>query len=99
MIRPSLFVWLLFGAELSKAGQALGRLAGFALLALALACWPLGGARARSGLAALFVFSLLTTIYLFYVGVRGELVGLMLWPAAVVHAGLTVILARVRFSN
>jgi hypothetical protein len=51
------------------------------------------------GLAALFVFSLLTTIYLFYVGVRGELVGLMLWPAAVVHAGLTVILARVRFSN
>ena len=35
IIRPSLFVWLLFAAELSEAGQALGRLAGFALLALA----------------------------------------------------------------
>ena len=44
LVRPTLFIWLLFGAELSEAGNALGRLAGFALLALALACWPkLGG--------------------------------------------------------
>ena len=39
IIRPSLFGRLLLGAELSSPGQALGRLAGIALLALSLACW------------------------------------------------------------
>src|SRR5690348_11127029 len=84
IIRPSLFVQLLFGAELSDAGQALGRLAGFALLAFALACWPGGGAASRSALRALLVFSLLTTIYLVYVGVGGALVGVLLWPTVAV---------------
>jgi hypothetical protein len=96
IIRPSLFVWLLFGAELSDAGQALGRLAGFALLALALACWPRVGeiGEAKAALRALLVFSLLTAIYLVYVGVRGEQVGILLWPAAALHAALTVPLVR-----
>jgi hypothetical protein len=75
IIRPSVFVWLLFGAELSGAGQALGRLAGFALLALALACWPGGGADVRSALRALLVFSVLVTLYLAYLGIAGGLAG------------------------
>jgi hypothetical protein len=41
---PSDFTQLLFGAEMSGPGQALAPLAGFALLALAIACWPLRGA-------------------------------------------------------
>jgi hypothetical protein len=45
--------------------QALGRLAGFALLAFALACWPGAGAESRTTLTlrelrALLVFSMLT---------------------------------------
>lgn len=95
IIRPTLFVRLLFGAELSAAGQALGRLAGFALLALAFACWPGRGATTGSvpALRALLVFSLLTTIYLVYLGSSGQLAGPLLWPAAVLHAALTIILA------
>jgi hypothetical protein len=97
IIRPSLFVQLLFGADLSAAGQTLGRLAGFALLALAIACWPRGEAEndSISALRALLVFSLLSAVYLLYVGVRGEQVGILLWPAAALHAALTIILARV----
>ena len=93
IIRPTLFVWLLFGTELSRGGQALGRLAGFALLALALACWPGRGAASGSvpALRALLVLSLLTTMYLVYLGV-GERVGTLLWPAAILHAALTVLL-------
>jgi hypothetical protein len=96
IIRPSLFVRLLFGAELSGGGQALGRLAGFALLALSLACWRGRGAASGSvaALRALLVFSRLTTIYLVYLGVRGEQVGILLWPAAALHAALTVPLVR-----
>jgi hypothetical protein len=94
IIRPSLFGWLLFGAEFSDAGQGLRRLAGFALLALALACWPRLGAEVRSAVRALLVFSLLTAVYLVYLGVRCQSVGILLWPAAALHAALTVLLVR-----
>ena len=71
IVRPRLFASLLFGAEFSPAGQALSRLAGFALLALTLACWPRLGVERRAAVRALFVFSLLSALYLVYLG----------WPA------------------
>jgi hypothetical protein len=40
ILSPSLFGWLILGAQLSEAGQALGRLIGIVLLAFGLACWP-----------------------------------------------------------
>ncbi len=96
LIRPSLFGWLLFGAELSGTGQALGRLTGLALLALALACWPRRGAESgpNPALRALLVFSLLTTVYLVYLGVGTGLVGPLLWPAAALHTALTILLVH-----
>jgi hypothetical protein len=96
IIRPSLFVRLLFGAELSAAGDALGRLAGFALLALALACWPGPGTAAQSIAAfrALLLFSVLTTVYLLYLGIGSGPVGPLLWPASALHAGVAIFLGR-----
>ena len=99
IIHPSLFVWLLFAAELSESGQMLGRLAGFALLALALACWPGGGAAVRSALRALLVFSGLATLYLAYLGIAGALAGILLWPAVALHAALAILLGRDWFAN
>lgn len=90
---PSLFARLLLGVELSEPGRVVGRLAGFTLLALTLACWPVGGA-GRSALLALLVFSALTTVYLFYVGLGGVLVGPLLWPAVALHGVLTILLVR-----
>ena len=40
IVRPSLPARLLFGAELSDAGQALGRFIGIALISFAFACMP-----------------------------------------------------------
>jgi hypothetical protein len=96
IIRPSLFIWLLLAADLTAPGKILGRLAGLALLALAVACQPMMNAGSRSGSAvrALLVFGLLAALYLVYVGIRGELGGVLLWPAAATHAGLAVLLAR-----
>jgi hypothetical protein len=98
IVHPPLFGWLLFGAEFSPPGQALGRLAGFALLALALACWAGVGPDGRPALRALLVFSILTTLYLAFVGVGGVLVGILLWPAAILHATLTILLGRAWFT-
>jgi hypothetical protein len=94
IIRPSLLGWLMFGAEFSAPGQALGRLAGFALLALAFPCWPTLRADRKSALRALVVFSLLSAIYLIYLGVGRGLAGPLLWPAAAIHAALAMILIR-----
>ena len=97
IIVPSLFGRLIFGAELSEPGQALGRLAGIALLAFGLACWPASAAAnqaAPPGVRALLVYNLLAAIYLCYLGIAGKLVGLLLWPAAVLHAILTVLVGR-----
>jgi hypothetical protein len=93
---PSDFTQLLFGAEMSGPGQALAPLAGFALLALAIACWPLRGASGppASAVRALLAFSLLCAVYLAHEGISAERIGLLLWPAAAGHAVLALLLVR-----
>ena len=98
---PSLFVRLLLGVELSEPGQIVGRLAGFALIALVLACWPRAGTvgAAGSSLRALLVFSVLVAFYLVYLGIGGVFVGSLLWPAAVLHSVVAIFLARAWVDN
>jgi len=76
MIHPLLVVVLLLGASVSGAGIALGRVAGFALLSLGLACWPdLDSAGTNTpALRALLTYNLLATLYLAYLGIAGGLV-------------------------
>jgi len=38
-------------------------------------------------------------LYLTYIGVCGEMVGLLLWPAVLLHAILVVLLFRARFKE
>ena len=80
MIYPSLVTRLLLGEGAFGAGLAVGRVGGFGLLALGLACWPgleSAGANTR-GLRALLTYNLLATLYLAYLGVGGAVVGIML---------------------
>jgi hypothetical protein len=43
-------------------------------------------------------YSLFVTLYLLYLGIRGDWVGPLLWPAVALHAVLTLLLARAWFS-
>ncbi len=96
MIHPPLLSHLLLGEGVSGAGMALGRVAGFALLALGLACWPgLESAGVNTpALGALLTYNLLATLYLAYLGIGGGLVGSLLWPAVVIHGVLMLLLGR-----
>lgn len=98
---PSLFVRLLLGVELSEPGKIVGRLTGFSLIALVLACWP--GAepegQAAKSLRALFVFSLLVALYLAYLGIGADFVGPILWPAVVLHSVVAIVLAGAWVNN
>ena len=96
LARPSLFAWLVFDSEFSDAGEALGRLAAFALLALALATWPTSTATSHlaCSIRALLIYSVFATIYLLYVGIGGQLTGILLWPAVALHAVFSVLLGH-----
>lgn len=94
IIVPDIVAHLLLGSELSGGGIAVARVAGLALLALGLACWPGGEEAARQAARALFVYNLLAGIYLGYLRVGGGFVGYLLWPACVLHIVLGLLLAR-----
>ena len=72
----------------------IGRVAGIALLSLGVGCW-FGRQEASGGwaLAAMLLYNVLVTLYLAFVGLGTEFVGVLLWPAVVVHAVLTMLLA------
>ena len=98
IVSPSLFGWLVLGVELNEAAQALGRIAGFAMLGFGIASWPAGAAAGPTEQAtrALLIYNVLATIYLGYLGVAAK-PGVLLWPAVALHAAIAVTLARALF--
>ena len=96
IVSPLLFSWLILGAEPSAAGQALGRIAGVAMFAFGLATWPalVPAKPPASAVRALLIFNLLATLYLGYLGIAGQSVGILLWPAVALHAALGLLLGR-----
>jgi len=84
---------LLLGAELAGVSIPVARVLGIALLALGIACWP-----GCTALCGMLTYNALATLYLAYLGFRGEWVGPLLWPAVVPHVVLTVLLARAWFA-
>src|SRR5947209_20352731 len=93
IIDPAVVARLLLGGDLPGVGTAVGRVAGFSLLSLGLACWPRTGPASAAALRALLTYNPLVTLYLVYLGIGGEWVGSLLWPAVVLHALLTLLLA------
>lgn len=93
IVMPSLVAQLLLGTELTSDAVPMARVAGLALLALGIACWP-SPAATRTALVGMIVYGLLVAIYLASLGLRGESVGPLLWPAAALHTVLTVLLLR-----
>ena len=62
------------------------RVAGIALIALGVACWP------GPPLVGMLTYSAAVTLYLAYVGFAGGLTGVLLWPAVILHVILTALL-------
>jgi hypothetical protein len=93
IVAPQVVARLLFGVEVTGVAVVIGRVAGIALLSLGVGCW-FGRQEATGGwaLSAMLLYNLLVTLYLAWVGLGAEFVGVLLWPAVVVHAVLTVLL-------
>ena len=90
---PDLVARVVLGAGLSDSGVAVARVAGFGLLALGLACWPVNDDAAPQAIRALFVYNLLAGLYLGYLRVGGGFTGFLLWTACALHVVLGVLFA------
>jgi hypothetical protein len=91
LVYPSMVVRLLFAAEMTGPSIVISRIAGVSLIALGLACWP--GVRSRA-LFGMLIYSSFVALYFIGLGVAGESVGKLLWPAAAVHVILSIFLVR-----
>ena len=95
---PTFAARLLIGSEFDAVTAAtLGRVAGAALLALGLACWPVGrpAGNVTPALRAMLTYnSLGGALYFIYLGINGEWGGVLLWPAAALHGVLSLVLAH-----
>jgi drug/metabolite transporter (DMT)-like permease len=92
IVFPSLVGRLLLGTELTGVSMPVARVLGIALIALGVACWP-----DSTALCGILTYGALATLYLLYLGIRGHWVGPLLWPVVVLHAVLTLLLARAWF--
>jgi hypothetical protein len=93
LIVPSLVGRLLLGEGLTGIAIPVARVAGIALIALGVACWP------GPPLVGMLIYSAAVTLYLAYLGFAGGLVGIFLWPAVVLHVILTALLLLTRAST
>ena len=91
---PFVVVRLLLNSEISGAALPLGRVAGVALLALGVACWLASNdtpsSAARGLVSAMLLYNIGATLILGAAGLGSGLVGLILWPAVLVHAGMAM---------
>jgi hypothetical protein len=86
LIVPSFAAQLLLGDPLVGIAIPVARVAGMALIALGIACWP------GPPLVGMLSYSAAVALYLAYVGLAGGLTGVFLWPAVILHAILTALL-------
>ena len=94
MIVPAVALALLAGGAVSDAALPLGRCFGIAILALGIACWPARqSAESRPpAYRGLLIYNGLIALYLAAWGISGHWKGLLLWPAATLHAAVALLL-------
>jgi hypothetical protein len=98
---PGLVVLLLIGGPLDDTATTVAHIAGAGLIGLALACWPGKGANSslHAALTAMLAYNVLATLVLGDAAITGQATGMLLWPAIVLHAILSGLLAWARFGR
>src|ERR1044071_7538804 len=94
LLIPAVAVSTLLGAALDTAtGLVAGRIAGAALIALAIACWQARNAErgnwATGVVEGMSFYNFAAAMVLVYAGIRLDLRSALLWPAIVLHLALS----------
>jgi hypothetical protein len=95
LVWPPVLIALLLGVDhASPETNICARVAGAALLAIGVACW-IGRSDAHGSaqlglLIGVFIYDVAAAVILAYTGLFVHLVGIVLWPAVVLHAALAI---------
>jgi hypothetical protein len=93
IVSPDLLGRLLFAAPPDGVGVPMTRFAGIGLFSLGISCLSMSGrAPNRSAVVGLLVFNAAAAILLVWIGAATAMRGPLLWPAAILHAGLAAAL-------
>ncbi len=87
LVAPTLIVGLLVGDGVSPIGVAVARVLGIGLLSLGVAGWESPGQDTRlAPRVGLCIYNVGAAIMFVILGAYGGMNGILLWPAAVLHA-------------
>jgi hypothetical protein len=91
---PSAAAKLLLGTPLQEpAACVVARVGGAGLLTVGVACWlarnDMESSAARGLITAMVIYNLLVAIVLAAAGLRSQPVGIILWPAVILHTVMT----------
>ncbi len=87
LVAPTLVVGLLVGDGVNPIGVAVARVLGIGLLSLGVAAWESPGQDTRlAPRAGLCLYNVGAAIMFVILGTYGGMNGMLLWPAAVLHA-------------
>jgi len=89
LVAPVLVGRLLLGADLAGVAVVIARVAGIALLALGVGCWP------GPALLGMLAYNALVTVFFAGLAIGGVWAGPLLWPVAGLHLVLTILLGSV----
>ncbi len=98
LVEPRIVIRLLVAGNEPLQAMPLGRVAGIAILALGVACWPTRQ-RAEGGSPAfwsMLIYSALIALYLAYLFTIEHLGGVLLWPAVALHVVVALLLVWAR---
>lgn len=86
LLVPSLVGLLLLGYQITGVTVPVARVAGLALVALGIACWP------GPPVVAMVIYIAAVALYLAYLGATSSFQGILLWPAVALHVVLTILI-------
>ena len=90
-VTPSLLVSILLGTSLTDPGAVvIGRLAGAALITIAVACWLSRKDNQYLMVKAMFGYNIFSLVLMVYAALLEGISGPGLWPAVIIHFGLLV---------
>jgi hypothetical protein len=101
IVKPSLIVLFLLGSPLANPlSVIITRIAGVALVSLAIVCWFSRKSNNMVGVTiALLFYNLASVVLLGYAGVYESLNGVALWPAVAAHIAMTLWCAMLLYRN
>jgi len=99
LVAPAVVASLVIGADIAGPATIIGKIAGLALISLAVACWPRVDSKGNGAYLAMLIYNALVALLLAEAGATAKATGMMLWPIVVTHLVFAALIALASFGG